>query len=333
MLILGIESSCDETAVALVEDGKNQLVNLVASQMDVHSEFGGVVPELACRRHLEVINPLIEAAMAKARYKLSDVDAVAVTHGPGLVGALLVGVATAKALAYVLEVPLIGVNHLEGHIYANYLEEGVINFPALVLLVSGGHTSLIHVKGHGNYTIVGETRDDAAGEAFDKVARMLGLGYPGGPVIDRISKEGNPSAVDFPRAMTGKKDNFDFSFSGLKTSAVYFLRSEKGATTPKADVAAGFQEAVVDVLTLKTIRAARHLGVKHVMVAGGVGRNSRLRKVMQSRCRKAGLSLHLPLPEYCTDNAAMIAAAGYFLYQRGALSDMTLDAVPNLPLE
>ncbi len=332
MLILGIETSCDETAVALVEDGHRELASLVSSQVDLHGEFGGVVPELACRRHLEIINPLLDAAIKKARRDLSSVDAVAVTYGPGLVGALLVGVASAKALAYSLKIPLIGVNHLEGHIYANYLEEGKINFPALVLLVSGGHTSLIHVKDHGDYDTIGQTRDDAAGEAFDKAARMLGLGYPGGPVIDRVSKQGNPEAVSFPRAMTERKDSFDFSFSGLKTSAVYYLRSPEGKSTPVADVAASFQEAVVDVLVTKTLRAARRLGVDHVMVAGGVGRNSRLREVMDKKCRRARLQLHLPQPKYCTDNAAMIASAGYFLYQRGALSDMTLDAVPNLPL-
>lgn len=332
MLVLGIETSCDETSTALVIDGKQELANLVISQMDIHGEFGGVVPELACRRHVDVINPLLDKLFEKTGKLWQDIDAVAVTHGPGLVGALLIGVAAAKVIAHSLNIPLIGVNHLEGHIYANYLQEGALHTPSIVLLVSGGHTSLILIKGHGDYQIIGETRDDAAGEAFDKTARMLALGYPGGPVIDKLAKQGDPRKIEFPRAMMERKDNFDFSFSGLKTSVVYYLKSEEGQSAEKADVAAGFQEAVVDVLTTKAIRAAQKYNAKHVMLAGGVGRNSRLRALLKQKCDAKGINAHLPAPQYCTDNAAMIASAGYFLYKRGKTSDMTLDALPNLPL-
>jgi N6-L-threonylcarbamoyladenine synthase len=332
MLILGIETSCDETSVALVEDGKNEIVNLVVSQMDLHSEFGGVVPELACRRHLETINPLLDLALKKTGKKWSDLEGVAVTHGPGLVGALLVGVAAAKAITLSLGIPLIGVNHLEGHIYANFLQEGAMHFPSIVMLVSGGHTMLILVSGHGEYEVIGETRDDAAGEAYDKVARMLGLGYPGGPIIDKIAKEGNPSAVHFPRAMMEDRESFEFSFSGLKTSVVYYLKSKEGKTASAADIAAGFQEAVVDVLVTKALRAVKKHRVKHVMLAGGVGRNSRLREELAARCKKREIEAHLPSPDYCTDNAAMIASAGYFLHLRGKISDLSLDALPNLNL-
>ncbi len=332
MLIMGIETSCDETSVALVKDGKEEILNLVASQMDIHGEFGGVVPELACRRHIEVLNPMIEKALKRGKIKWEDIDAVAVTCGPGLVGALLIGVAVAKALAFSLNIPLIGVNHLEGHIYANMLQEGNIPFPSVVLLVSGGHTSLILVEGHGKYKVLGSTRDDACGEAFDKVARMLNLGYPGGPVIDKISKKGNPKKIPFPRAMMEDKENFDFSFSGLKTSVVYFLRSHKREEFSIEDVAASFQEAVVDVLVEKSIRATKKYKVSHILVGGGVGRNSRLREKLTLRCQKENITLHLPHPKYCTDNAAMIASAGYFLYKRGVVSDFTLDAYPNLTL-
>ncbi|MCE1247511.1 MAG: tRNA (adenosine(37)-N6)-threonylcarbamoyltransferase complex transferase subunit TsaD [Firmicutes bacterium] len=332
MLILGIESSCDETSVAIVEDGRKTIANLVLSQLDVHRDFGGVVPELACRMHLEIINPLIEQALEQSGLKWEDIDAIAVTHGPGLVGAVLIGVAAAKALAYSLNKPLIGVNHLEGHIYANHLEEGEMAIPAISLLVSGGHTSLVLVRDHGNYEIVGETRDDAAGEAFDKVARMLGLGYPGGPVIDKTAKAGNPDLIRFPRAMTESRDNFDFSFSGLKTAVVYYLKSEEGKKARVEDIAAGFQEAAVDVLVKKTVNAAKKFNVKDILLAGGVARNSRLREKMAEKAGRKGIKVHLPSPILCTDNAAMIATAGYFLYKRGIVSDLGLDALPNLPL-
>jgi N6-L-threonylcarbamoyladenine synthase len=332
MLILGIETSCDETSVALVEDGERTLVNLVTSQMDIHADFGGVVPELACRRHVEVINPLLKKALETVNKTWKDIDAVAVTNGPGLVGAVLIGVAAAKALSYSLNIPLIGVNHLEGHIYANYLQEGSLFFPSLVMLVSGGHTMLILVRGHGDYEIVGETRDDAAGEAYDKVARMLGLGYPGGPVIDKLAKTADREKVRFPRAMMERKDNLDFSFSGLKTSVVYFLRSEESNEVTKAEIAAGFQEAVVDVLVTKALRAAKQYGVKDILLAGGVARNSRLREELVSRSAEKNLKAYLPAPEYCTDNAAMIASAGYFLYKRGETGDLKLDAYPSLRL-
>jgi len=332
MLILGIETSCDETAAALVEDGKKEIISLVSSQMDIHGEFGGVVPELACRRHVDVLNPMLDKIFDKTGKKWSDLDAVAVTSGPGLVGALLIGVATAKAAAFSLDLPLIGVNHLEGHVYANYLQEGKFHFPSIVLLVSGGHTLLILVEGHGHYRILGKTLDDAAGEAFDKVARMLGLGYPGGPSIDKISRKGDPGRIHFPRAMMEDRENLDFSFSGLKTSVTYFLRSDEGKKANIEDIAASFQAAVVDVLIAKALRAAKKYKVKHLMLAGGVGRNSSLRQKLEKKCHRIGLQVHLPAPKYCTDNAAMIASAAYFLYQQGRTSDLTLDADPNLPL-
>jgi N6-L-threonylcarbamoyladenine synthase len=332
MLILGIETSCDETSVALVENGEKSLVNLVTSQMDIHADFGGVVPELACRRHVEVLNPLLKKALKSTNLEWKDIDAVSVTNGPGLVGAVLIGVAAAKALSYSLKIPIIGVNHLEGHIYANYLQEGSLFFPSLVMLVSGGHTMLILVRDHGDYEIVGETRDDAAGEAYDKVARMLGLGYPGGPIIDKLGKTADREKVRFPRAMMEQKDNFDFSFSGLKTAVVYFLKSEESKKVTQAEIAAGFQEAVVDVLVTKAVRAAQKFGVKSILLAGGVARNSRLREELVSRCEKNNLKAYLPAPEYCTDNAAMIASAAYFLYKRGIIGDMKLDAYPSLPL-
>ncbi len=332
MLILGIETSCDETSVALVEDGKKMLVNLIRSQLDIHRDFGGVVPELACRKHLELINPLLLEALEVAKKSWKDIDAVAVTSGPGLVGAVLIGVAAAKAISLALDIPLIGVNHLEGHIYANHLEEGFIPFPSIALLVSGGHTSLILIKDHGKYEILGETRDDAAGEAFDKVARMLHLGYPGGPLIDKLSKEGDPEKIHFPRAMMNRKDNFDFSFSGLKTSVVYYLKSDEGKNAKTADIAGGFQEAVVDVLVAKTIRAAKKYKTTDILLAGGVARNSKLREKMLQKARGQKINVHIPSLLLCTDNAAMIATAGYFLYKRGMISDLSLDAVPNLSL-
>lgn len=332
MLILGIESSCDETGVALVEDGTIIKCNLIFSQLDLHRDFGGVVPELACRKHLEIINPMLDRALVGSGIDWKDIDAVAATSGPGLVGAVLIGVAAAKAVSFSLNIPLIGVNHLEGHIYANYLEEGSIPFPCVMLLVSGGHTSLILVKDHGDYEILGQTRDDAAGEAFDKVARMLELGYPGGPIINNLAKEGDREKIHFPRAMMERKDDFDFSFSGLKTSVVYYLKSKEGKEASKPDIAAGFQEAVVDTLVTKAIRAARKLKVGHILLGGGVARNSRLREEMENRAKKHHLKVHIPSPILCTDNAAMIATAGYFLYKRNQVADLTLDALPNLPL-
>lgn len=332
MLILGIESSCDETSVALVRDGREVLANSIISQMDIHGDFGGVVPELACRRHLEVINPLLEKTLKDNGLSWKDLDAIAVTSGPGLVGAVLIGVAVAKALAYLLNIPLIGVNHLEGHIYGNYLEEGRIEFPSMALLVSGGHTSLILVRDHGIYEIIGETLDDAAGEAYDKVARMLNLGYPGGPIIDRMARDGDPNKIFFPRAMMENRSNFDFSFSGLKTAVVYYLKTPEGQNADKADVCAGFQSAVVDVLVTKTMRAVKKYGVKNILLAGGVARNSSLRENMARSARKAGVNLSVPSLILCTDNAGMIASAGYFNYIRGKVSDLYLDALPNMAL-
>jgi N6-L-threonylcarbamoyladenine synthase len=333
MRVLGIETSCDETAVAVVEDGRKILSNVLASQHEIHGRFGGVVPELASRAHLERLNPLIEDALGEAGSGWADVEAVAVTRGPGLAGALLVGLASAKAVALALDVPLIAVNHLEGHIYANFLEHGAPAPPYVVLLVSGGHTMLVHMLEEHRYEILGQTVDDAAGEAFDKVARYLGLGYPGGPVLDRLARRGDPDAVRFPRAMASSGD-FDFSLSGLKTAVIRHVESERaaGRTPPVEDLAASFQEAVVDVQVQKTVAAAGVTGVRTVLMGGGVVANSRLRERMARETGARGLTLLLPSPELCTDNAAMIAAAGYFRLARGERSSFDVSAEPGLAL-
>ena len=332
MRVLGIETSCDETAVAVVDDMK-VLANVLASQHEIHGRFGGVVPELASRAHLERLNPLMDEALRLADSQWEDVDAVAVTHGPGLVGALLVGLASAKAVALALDVPLVAVNHLEGHIYANFLEHGPPEPPYVVLLVSGGHTMLVHMPEEHSYEILGQTLDDAAGEAFDKIARFLGVGYPGGPEIDRLAQHGNPAAVDFPRAMAQSGD-FDFSLSGLKTAVIRYVKSEQAAGREMAieDLAASFQEAVVDVQVQKTIAAAEEKGVGTVLLGGGVVANTRLRERMQVAADAKGLRLLFPSIELCTDNAAMIAAAGQSRLQRGERSTFDVGAEPGLPL-
>lgn len=330
MKILAIETSCDETAVAVVEDGHRVLANLVSSQVEAHKVFGGVVPEIASRKHLEIINHLLAEAVAQAEITFADVDAVAVTYGPGLVGALLVGVSVAKALALALGVPLIAVNHLMGHIYANFLAYPELKFPFVCLVVSGGHTDLVLARDHGDFEILGRTRDDAAGEAFDKVARLLGLGYPGGPAIDNLARQGNPEAIAFPRAFLGD-GNLDFSFSGLKTAVMNCVRREGEKFSP-ADIAASFQKAVVDVLVEKAFEAVERAGVKTLLIAGGVAANSYLRQRLAAEAPEKGVEVKLLPLELCTDNAAMIGCAAYFKYSRQDFAPLSLNAVPDLVL-
>lgn len=333
VLILGIESSCDETAASVVKNGREVLSNVISSQIDLHTLYGGVVPEIASRKHVERINQVIDQALQEAKVTFGDITAIAVTYGPGLVGALLVGVAHAKALAFALGKPLVGVHHIEGHISANYIEHKELEPPFACLVVSGGHTHLVVVKDYGKYEIVGKTCDDAAGEAFDKVARAIGLGYPGGPKIDRVAKEGNPQAIAFPRAKVG--DNvYDFSFSGLKSAVLNYLNSceMKGEEINTADVAASFQKAVTDVLVDHAMRAVEEYGFTKLAIAGGVASNSALRAAFESACEENGVEFYRPSPVYCTDNAAMIAVAGYYEYMAGVRSDYTLNAVPNLKL-
>ncbi len=334
-LILGIETSCDETAAAVVAGGERILSSLVSSQVELPARFGGVVPEIASRQHLLLLNPLIDDALKEAGIKLYDLDAVAVAHGPGLVGALLVGVATAKALAYGLRLPLIAVNHLEAHLQANYLNGAPHKYPAVILIVSGGHTELLLLDGPGSTQTLGRTRDDAAGEAFDKIARLLELGYPGGPLIDRLAREGNPEAIDLPRAWLGG-ENYDFSFSGLKTAVINHLKQARksGKEVHLPDLVASFQEALVEVLVEKTLRAAADHKAEAVLVAGGVAANSRLRRCLKERLESVLPSVHLHIPplKLCTDNAAMIAAAAYPLYRRGKFAPLDLNAHPGLQI-
>jgi N6-L-threonylcarbamoyladenine synthase len=332
MKVLGIETSCDETAVAVVEDGRKILANLISSQAHLHERFGGVVPEVAARAHLESINPLTELALREAGVSLKDIDGVAVTVGPGLVGALLVGIASAKAVALALDLPFVGINHLEGHIFANILDHGPIEEPFVSFVVSGGHTMLVYSPEPLRYELMGQTLDDAAGEAFDKIARFIGLGFPGGPALDRLAQKGNPNAVRFPRAATER--GFDFSLSGLKTAVVRHVKAEraKGQRTSPEDLAASFQEAVVDVQVDKTIAAAQEKGVRKIVLGGGVVANSRLRELMLERASRHGLELLIPPPELCTDNAAMIACAGHYRLVRGERTELDVGASPSLSL-
>ena len=331
--ILAIESSCDETAAAVVRNGRKVISNVISSQIDIHTLYGGVVPEIASRKHIERINQVITQALTEADMKLADMDAIAVTYGPGLVGALLVGVAEAKAISFATGIPLIGVHHIEGHICANYIENKDLEPPFISLVVSGGHTHLVNVMDYGVYEILGRTRDDAAGEAFDKVARAIGLGYPGGPKIDKVAKEGNPEAIDFPRAKV-RDGEYDFSFSGLKSAVLNYLNSEKmaGREINVPDVAASFQKAVTDVLTEHSINALKAGGYKKFALAGGVASNSALRASMKEACEREGIKLYCPSPVFCTDNAAMIGVAGYYEYIKGNFADLSLNAIPNLKL-
>ena len=333
ILILAIESSCDETAAAVVKNGREVLSNVISSQIALHTLYGGVVPEIASRKHIEKINQVIETALSEAGAELADIDAIGVTYGPGLVGALLVGVAEAKAIAYAAKKPLIGVHHIEGHIAANYIEHPELEPPFLSLVVSGGHTHLVQVEDYGKFDIIGRTRDDAAGEAFDKVARAIGLGYPGGPKIDQVSKEGNPEAIVFPRAHV-EDAPYDFSFSGVKSAVLNYINGSrmKGESYSQADVAASFQKAVTDVLVANAMRAVEEYKVDKIAIAGGVASNSALREAMKSACEERGVKFYYPSPVYCTDNAAMIGVAAYYEYLAGTRHGWDLNAVPNLKL-
>ena len=333
VLILAIESSCDETAASVVKNGREVLSNVISSQIDLHTQFGGVVPEIASRKHIEKINQVIAQALEDAGVTLPEITAIGVTYGPGLVGALLVGVAEAKAIAYAAKKPLVGVHHIEGHVSANYIEHPELEPPFVCLIVSGGHTHLVIVKDYGEFEIIGRTRDDAAGEAFDKVARAVGLGYPGGPKVDKAAREGNPHAIEFPRAKVG--DNpYDFSFSGLKSAVLNYINHAKmtGEEICVPDLAASFQNAVVESLVSRAIMAAKEYGYDKLAIAGGVASNSALREGMKAACEKEGIRFYHPSPIYCTDNAAMIGAAAYYEYQKGARSGWDLNAVPNLKL-
>ena len=331
--ILAIESSCDETAAAVVRNGREVLSNVIYSQIALHTEYGGVVPEIASRKHIEKINQVIEQALTDAEMKLEEMTAIAVTYGPGLVGALLVGVSAAKAISFASGIPLVGVHHIEGHISANYIENKELEPPFICLVVSGGHSHLVVVKDYGEYEIIGRTRDDAAGEAFDKVARAIGLGYPGGPKIDKVSREGNPDAIHFPRAKVADAE-YDFSFSGLKSAVLNYLNScqMKGEAINTADVAASFQRAVIDVLVEHSMDAVERYGYKKFAIAGGVASNSGLRKAFEEVCGKKDITFYHPSPIYCTDNAAMIGAAAYYEFQKGIRHGFDLNAVPNLKL-
>ena len=332
-LILAIESSCDETAASVVKNGRCVLSNIISSQIAIHTLNGGVVPEIASRKHIEKINQVVEAALKEADVTLDDIDAIGVTYGPGLVGALLVGVAEAKAIAYAKKKPLVGVHHIEGHVSANYIEHPDLEPPFLCEIISGGHTHLVIVKDYGSFEILGRTRDDAAGEAFDKVARAIGLGYPGGPKIDKLAKEGNPHAIDFPRAHM-EDAPYDFSFSGVKSAVLNHLNKCRMTGEPivEADIAASFQQAVVDVLVDNAIRAAKDYHMDRLAIAGGVASNGALRAAMEASCEKEGIRFYRPSPIFCTDNAAMIGVAAYYEYQKGTRHGWDLNAVPNLKL-
>lgn len=333
VLILAIESSCDETAASVVKNGRVVLSNIISSQIDLHTLYGGVVPEIASRKHMEQVNQVTQQALKDAGVALEDITAVAVTYGPGLVGALLVGVAFAKSLAFAADKPLVGVHHIEGHISANYIENPDLEPPFTCLVVSGGHTNIVLVEDYGVYKIIGRTRDDAAGEAFDKVARAVGLGYPGGPKIDKLAKEGNKDAIAFPRAKVDGSP-YDFSFSGIKSAVLnYINHSEmKNEEINRADLVASFQNAVVDALVSRTIMAAKEYGCKKLAVAGGVAANSALRAALESECKKNNITFYHPSPIFCTDNAAMIGSAGYYEYMAGVRAGWDLNAVPNLKL-
>lgn len=332
-ITLGIESSCDETSAAVVGGGRDVLSNIISSQIKVHQVFGGVVPEIASRHHLDNINTVIDEALHEAEIELKDVDLIGVTYGPGLVGALLIGLATAKAMAFAMDKPLVGVHHIQGHICANYIAHKKLEPPFLALVVSGGHTSIIDVTDYNSHDVLGRTRDDAAGEAFDKVARVLGLGYPGGPLIDQAAKKGDPHAVEFKRVYL-EKDSLDFSFSGIKTGVLNYLNTQKlkGEAVSVNDTAAGFQLAVMEVIVAKAVMAAERMKRDRIVLAGGVAANSLLREMLRDACDRKGFELYYPPPVLCTDNAAMIGCAAYYKYKAGMVDDYYLDAYPNLAL-
>lgn len=333
ILILAIESSCDETAASVVENGRTVLSNIISSQIEIHKEFGGVVPEVASRKHIENINDVVEEALTKANVTPEQIDTIAVTYGPGLVGALLVGVNFAKGLSYAWNKPLIGVNHIEGHISANFIEDKKLEPPFVCLVASGGHTHLVYIKNYGEYEILGKTRDDAAGEAFDKIARAIGLGYPGGPLIDKAAKQGNKDAIKFPRVVIDD-DTLDFSFSGLKSAVLNYIHNneQKNEKIIVEDVAASFQQAVVEVLVMKTIKAARLKNCNTIALAGGVASNSSLRNMLEDECIKNNYKFTKPSPILCTDNAAMIGCVGFYKYINKQFADSSLNAIPNLEL-
>ena len=330
--ILGIESSCDETAAAVVKNGREVLSNIISSQIVIHRKFGGVVPEIASRKHIENIMPVIDEALQQANVTLDDIDAVAVTYGPGLVGALLVGLSAAKSLAWATEKPLIGVNHLEGHVFANFLTDPELEPPFMALVVSGGHTALLKVTGYNSFEMLGQTRDDAAGEAFDKIARVMGLQYPGGPEIEKLALDGNPHAIEFPVAKLDAP--YEFSFSGLKSAVINYLHNQEQAKREinRADVAASFQYAVTNALVQKAVRAMKDTGLKKIVLAGGVSANKTLQTTLAKAMSDIGAELVAPMPILCTDNAVMIACRGYFMYQAGMESPLDLNAVPSLKL-
>lgn len=333
LVTLAIESSCDETAAAVLLEGRQVLSNIISSQIEIHKQYGGVVPEIASRHHLTNVNTVVDRALEESGITMDEVDMIGVTYGPGLVGALLIGLATAKAYALASGKPLIGVHHIQGHICANYIEHKELEPPFMALVISGGHTNIVEVTGYNECRVLGGTRDDAAGEAYDKVARVLGLGYPGGPLIDRIAREGNPHAVEFKRVFL-EKGSLDFSFSGIKTGVLNYINSEKqaGREICTADVAASFQAAVLEVIVTKTVKAAVDMGKDKIVLAGGVAANSRLREMLRTECDKRDIALYYPSPVLCTDNAAMIGCAAYYRYMAGERDDLTLDAIPNLEL-
>ncbi|TDT50282.1 tRNA (adenosine(37)-N6)-threonylcarbamoyltransferase complex transferase subunit TsaD [Fonticella tunisiensis] len=333
ILTLGIETSCDETSAAVVLNGREVLSNVISSQIDIHKKFGGVVPEVASRKHVEAVSNVIQEAVDKAGVGFKDIDVVAATYGPGLVGALLVGLSTAKGLALSLNKPFVGVNHIEGHVSANYIAHKGLKPPFTCLIVSGGHTHLVYVKGYGEYEILGRTRDDAAGEAYDKVARAIGLGYPGGPLIDKLARKGNRYAIDFPRVYL-EEDSFDFSFSGLKSAVLNYLNKMKmqGIEVNRADVAASFQQSVVEVLSEKAVRAVKYKNSKTLCLAGGVAANTALREELERKCSMEEIEFLYPPVVLCTDNAAMIACAGYYEYINGRISKLSLNAIPSLKI-
>ena len=334
MLILGIDTSCDDTSAAVVANGRKIISNVISSQTEFHKKYGGIVPEVASRKHIELINYVVDDAMKSAAVSFGDLEAIAVTNRPGLIGSLLVGAAVAKSIAYCYDLPLVGINHIEGHLYANFLEHDDIPFPHICLTVSGGHTQLVFVKSHygkDRYKPIGFTQDDAAGETYDKIAQYLGLGFPGGPIIDKISQKGNKDAVDFPRPMINS-GNFNFSFSGLKTAVKYFVMENKKSLPPIEDIAASFQAAVVDVLVAKTIQAVRKFNVKSILLTGGVAANTALRKSMRDVAKEIGIKVYFPSPRLCTDNAAMISGVAYHRLRSGQRDGLGLDASANASL-